>query len=210
MRLGRLRRGPKAPLAVAGILATPLFFVALMAFSLKLDEPTVGMTKKGAEVLGDPTRASVGLIYLLALGVSGFIVVVGLVSLTAPVRTAVFLPSLAAIAVAVALLLPLDTWETEHTARYPVGVDLIPRNDPSDLILRGEWEENARRTAHQLGIWTMAIAVAAMAIAVLVEVRRRRGIVGPPVPPPPDVVTGESGMVRRGLGRPWGRPGNTP
>ena len=37
----RLRNAPKTPLAVAGILATPLFFVALMAFSLVLDKPSV-------------------------------------------------------------------------------------------------------------------------------------------------------------------------
>ena len=32
--IARIRRAPKAPLSVAGILATPLFFAALMAFSL--------------------------------------------------------------------------------------------------------------------------------------------------------------------------------
>ena len=68
------------------------------------------------------------------------------------------MPSVGAIGVTIALLLPLDTWEAEHTARYPDGVDLIPRKDPSDLILRGEWEENARRTANQIGLWTIAIA----------------------------------------------------
>ena len=82
----------------------------------------------------------------------------------------------AAIGVTIALLLPLDTWEAEHTARYPDGVDLIPRRIPSDLILRGEWEENARRTAEQIGLWTIAIAVAAIAIATALEVRRRRGV----------------------------------
>jgi hypothetical protein len=75
----------------------------------------------------------------------------------------------------------------EHTSRFPQGVDLIPKDDPSDLILRGEWEENARRTANQIGLWTIAIAVAAIAIATAVDVRRRRGIRPPPVPPPPEM-----------------------
>ena len=50
----RLRNAPKTPLAVAGILATPLFFGALMAFSLVLDKPSVEVTKRGAEILADP------------------------------------------------------------------------------------------------------------------------------------------------------------
>ena len=59
--------------------------------------------------------------------------------------------------------------------------------DPSDLILRGEWEENARRTANQIGLWTIAIAVAAIVVAAAIDVRRRRGVAPPPVPPPPEM-----------------------
>ncbi len=183
----RLRRAPKAPLAVAGILATPLFFVGLMAFSLLLDKPSVEVTRRGAEVLADPARATVAAIYLLSLGVSALVVLIGILALLLPARVAVFVPSVGAIGVTIALLLPLDTWEADHTARYPDGVDLISKNEPSDLILRGEWEENARRTANQIGLWTIAIAVAAIAIAIALEMRRRRGIAPPPVPPPPEV-----------------------
>jgi hypothetical protein len=68
-------------------------------------------------------------------------------------------------------------------------VDLIPKSDPGDLFLRGEWEENARRTAEQLGFWTIAMAIAAMTIATAIEVRRRRGVASPPVPPPPPGAT---------------------
>ena len=67
----------------------------------------------------------------------------------------VIVPSVTAIGVTIALLLPLDTWEAEHAARFPDGVDLVPRRSPSDLILPGEWEENAHRTADQIGLWTM-------------------------------------------------------
>jgi len=183
----RLRHAPKAPLAVAGILATPLFFVALMAFSLLLDKPSVEVTRRGAEVLADPARATVAAIYLLSFGVSALVLLIGVLAVLLPARVAIVVPPIGAIGVTIVLLLPLDTWEAEHTARYPDGVDLIPRNDPSDLILRGEWEENARRTANQIGLWTIAIAVAAIAIAAALEVRRRRGVAPPPVPPPPEL-----------------------
>ena len=183
----RLRRAPKAPLAVAGILATPLFFVSLMAFSLVLDKPSVDVTKRGAEVLADPAQATVGAIYLFSIGVSTLVVLIGVIALLLPARAAVFVPAIGAIGVTIALLLPLDTAEAEHTSRYPQGVDLIPRKDPSDLILRGEWEENARRTANQIGLWTIAIAVAAIVVAAAVDVRRRRGVTPPPVPPPPEM-----------------------
>jgi hypothetical protein len=187
--IGRIRRAPRAPLAIAGILATPLFFVALMAFSLLVDEPSVEVTATGREVLGDPVRSTVALIYLLSFGVSALVVLVGVLALLLPSRVAEFVPPLAAIGITILLLLPLDAWEAEHTARYPNGVDLVPRRSPSDLILRGEWEENARRTANQIGLWTIAIGVAAIVIAAALEVRRRRGITPPPVPPPPPEVS---------------------
>ena len=183
----RLRHVSKAPLAVAGILATPLFFVSLMAFSLVLDKPSVDVTRNGAEVLADPARSTVAAIYLLSIGVSALVVLIGVLALLLPVRAAVFVPPIGAIGVTIALLLPLDTAEAEHTARYPDGVDLIPMKDPSDLILRGEWEENARRTANQIGLWTIAIAVAAIAVSAAIDVRRRRGVAPPAVPPPPEM-----------------------
>jgi hypothetical protein len=181
--LRRFRRARKAPLAVAGILATPLFFVALMAFSLALDEPSAAVSSAGAEVLGDPSKTTVRWIYLLAFAASMCVVLVGVLAVLLPTRVGVIVSSLAAIVVTVLLLLPLDTWEAEHTERYPLGVDLIRQAAPDDLILQGEWEENARRTAEQIGFWTITIAIAAILISLAVEIRRRRGIVPPPVPP---------------------------
>jgi hypothetical protein len=183
--IARLRRAKKAPLAVAGILATPLFFVSLMAFTLLLDEPTVEVTRLGTETLGDPSRGLVATIYLLSFGVSALVVLTGVLALLLAARVAIYVPPVSAIGVTIALLIPLDTWAAEHTALYPDGVDLVPRRDPSDLILRGEWEENARRTANQIGLWTIAIAVAAIVIAAALEIRRRRGVVPPPIPPAP-------------------------
>jgi hypothetical protein len=189
--LQRLKDARKTPLAVAGILATPLFFVALMAFSLLLDKPTMAANGE----LGDPSPSTVRTIYLLSFGVSAGIVLVGVLALFMP-RLGVFVPALAAIAVTVGLLLPLGTWETDHSARYPQGVDLIPMSDPGDLILRGEWEENAHKAARQIGFWTIAIAIAAMAISAALEIRRRRKPAPPPVPPPPEIAGGEPTIVQ--------------
>ena len=193
-----LRRTKRAPLAVAAILATPLFFVSLMAFSLLLDEPTVEATRLGREVLGDPSRGIVATIYLLSFAVCALVALSGVLASVLPSRIAVLVPSVTAIGVTVALLVPLDSWEAKHTARYPNGVDLVPRRSPSDLILPGEWEENARRTADQIGLWTIAIAVAAIVISLAVEIRRRRGVVPPPVPPPPPAIaTGDADIAPR-------------
>lgn len=186
----RLRAAPKTPLAVAGILATPLFFVALMAFSLLLEEPSVQQTRRGAEALGDPTTANEVAIYASSFLVSALVVGLGVAALLLARSVALFLPAGGAILATLLLLIPLDTWQKEHAARYPDGIDLIPRRDPSDLILRGEWEESAKQTADQIGLWTIAIALAAMAIHIAFEVRRRRGAVSPPAPPPPPKTVG--------------------
>src|ERR1041385_4038159 len=95
-------------------------------------------------------------------------------------RVGVAATSIAAIAITVALLIPLGTWESRHSARFPVGVDLIPRSAGSeDIYLRGEWEANAKRTADQLGFSTIGIACAAIVVLGFLEVRRRRGAVPP-------------------------------
>ena len=184
--LSRLRRAPRAPLAVAGILATPLFFVSLMAFSLKLDKPTVHVTASGATKLGEPLKSTVLSIYAASFGVSVGLVLVGVLAMLLPGRVwGVIVSSVAAIGVTIVLLLPLGRWEAEHTARYPDGTDLIKKSSPQDLVLRGEWEHDARTTANQIGFWTIVIAIAAIVIAVALDVRRRRGLAAVPVPPPP-------------------------
>lgn len=185
--MSRLRGAPRAAVAVAGILAAPLFFVGLMAFALKLDEPTMRVTASGKTVLGDPEKATVLSIYLAALAVSAGVVLVGVLATLFRSRLAPVVPAVGAIVATVLLLVPLGTWKTQHTARYPLGVDLIPQRAADDLILRGEWEQNAYTTARQIGFSTIAIAIAAIGITIVVEVRRRRGIVGPPVPPPPEI-----------------------
>jgi hypothetical protein len=103
-------------------------------------------------------------------------------------RLATVVPAAASIVACVVLIIPLGTWAAEHSARYPLGVDNIPPKSPQDLALRGEWEQSARTTAHQVGLVTIGLAIAAIALTVLLEVRRRRGMQGPAVPPPPEMV----------------------
>jgi hypothetical protein len=187
----RLRKAPRAPLAVAGILATPLFFVALMAMSLALEKPSVHHVLRNGKVvakLGDPLGSTERAIWLLALVPPVGLVLIGAAGMLIG-RAGVITSSLTAIAAALVLLLPLDTWTSQHTARYPDGIDLIPPSSTSDLYLRGEWEGTARRTAEQLGIATIVLAGLALGFLALFELRRRRGVAAPVPPPPPEVIT---------------------
>jgi hypothetical protein len=199
----RLRKAPKAPLAVAAILAMPLFFTGLMAVSLAVEKPTVAHVLRQGKIvakLGDPSGTTEATIWLLALVAPVAVVLVGAAG-TFIGRIGVVSSSLAAIAAAVALLVPLNTWTGRHTGRYPDGIDLIPRSSTSDIYLRGEWEGTARRTAKQLGVTTIVLAGVAIGIFGLLEGRRRRGVRGMLVPPPPAIAEGQSQIVRSGLGR---------
>jgi hypothetical protein len=186
--VSRLRLASKAPLAVAGILALPLFFVSLLAFALKLDKPGRHVVSTGALGLGDPTKATLGTVYLVAFAVPAGVVLVGLLASLLRARLAVVIPAVAGIVTTILLLLPIGTWAAEHTKRYPLGTDNIPPSSPQDLVLRGEWEAAAKSTAHEIGFAVIGIAIAAILVSVALEVRRRRGIEGPPVPPPPETV----------------------
>jgi hypothetical protein len=174
---------------VAGILAAPLFFVALMAFSLKFDKP-----EGASPALADPTSATVWKIYLVTFGVVGALVLVGVLSILVRSRLARIIPAVAGIVITILLLLPLGTWATAHTDRYPLGIDNLPQKSPQDIWLRGEWEHNAKVTAQQIGLVTIGIAVAVILLTSVLEIRRRRGIEGPPTPPPPEV-TGTVGQL---------------
>jgi hypothetical protein len=181
----------KTPLAVAGILATPLFFVALMAISLALEKPTVTL-ESGKRVLGDPSNEREAAIWLLAL-IPPLAVVLAGVGATFVRRLGVVVSAAAAIAATTVLLIPLRGWADRHTARYPQGIDLIPASDPGDLRLRGEWEDAARRTAEQLGGWTIGIAAFAVVLALALQTRRGRRAPAPP--PPPEIAGHPPGSV---------------
>jgi beta-lactamase regulating signal transducer with metallopeptidase domain len=159
---------------VAGILAAPLFFVGLMAFSLKFDKPT-GSTPK----LADPTTGTVWTIYLVTFAVVGALLVVGALSMLLRSRLAPIVPACVAIVITIVLLIPLGMWASEHTDRYPLGIDNTRQSSPQDIWLRGEWEHNAQTTAHQMGLVTIGIAVLVILVSGLLEIRRRRGITAP-------------------------------
>jgi hypothetical protein len=184
--LRRFRTARRTSFAVSALLAAPVFVVSLMAFSLSSEKPRVLTGGK----LGDPTTATETKIWLLALLPPLAILLVG--------AAAVLLGRLGTIAGAVAtivasglLLLPLRTWAREHAARFPDGIDLIPKSAGSqDIYLRGEWEGLARHTADQVGLAAIVLAAIAIVLTVFFEVRRRRGISGAPVPPPPATAGG--------------------
>jgi MFS family permease len=194
--VSRFRRAPKGPLSVGAILAMPLFFSALMAVSLALEKPTVELVVKNGqtvEKLGDPSGANELAIYLFALLFPVAVMLVGAAA-TLIGRAGVVVSAGAAIVASILLLVPLNTWTERHTARYPDGVDLIPKSSNEDIYLQGEWEDRAETTAQQLGIVTIVLGGVAIGVFALLEVRRRRGVVPPVPPPPPEVVSG-SGTV---------------
>jgi len=120
----RLRTAPRASLAVAGILATPLFFVGLMAMSLAIEKPSVQhIGKLHKAVLGDPTGSTEAKIWLLAVVPSLVLVLLGVASMLLK-RTGVVVTALGAIALSVALLVPLAGWASSHSDRYPLGVGI--------------------------------------------------------------------------------------
>jgi hypothetical protein len=195
--VARRRSVAKAPLAVAAIASTPLFFTALMAMSLAVEKPTfqyVFVHKLGGYFVphfGDPSGSNETKIWLLTILFPLGLVLVGAGAMLMG-RFGIVPVALAAIGASLALRLPLHTWATHHTARFPFGVDNIPRSAGSeDIYLPGEWEGTASHTAQQLALATIVIAGIALALFVLFELRRRRGPLPPPAEPAPDVVAGQ-------------------
>ncbi len=189
----RLRLSSKAPLAVAGVLAVPVLFVALMAFALKIDKPTHELAKAGKVVYGDPTKGTIGLIYLLAAAVALGLVLVGLLASVVRSRLAVAIPAVVTILAVVLLLIPLGTWAAEHTARYPLGTDNIPDPSAQNLMTKGEWEQGVQATVHEIAIITIGLAIAAIVLSVVFEIRRRRGATPLLLAPSPTDVEMDSG-----------------
>jgi hypothetical protein len=176
--LARLaNRGSRAPLAIGGFLAIPLFFSSLMASTLAQEKPHTiqwkGCHSGICTVWHDPTTADMTRIWLWALVPSLVLVVVSLIATRLPLGF--YLSCVAAIVIAMAVAHKTETWAHHHTQRFPWGVDLIPKSQSfSNLWNPGEWEHEARQTALSLQHWTIGIALAAMAVMVALEIRRRR------------------------------------
>jgi hypothetical protein len=165
----RPRIGSKAPLALAGLLAVPLFFAALLAASLALDKPRMhGRTQL------QPSSATEAKIWLAALIAPAALLAVGAVALFAR-RAGIYLVSLAAIASCIVLPSLSQDWVPRHLHRFPEGVDFIWDGASSNLSSRGEWEKAAQSTITSITHWTLALAVGAIVIGVLLELRRRSG-----------------------------------
>jgi len=156
-----------------------------------VDKPSHYLRKDGTVGIGDPAKGTIGTIYLLAIAAAAALILVGALARLLRSRLAVIVPAVAAIVLSVLLLLPLNTWAAGHTERYPYGTDNFPdhlkggKPNPVNLVNQGEWEQTAKTTAHQIGLVTIGLALAAIVISVLLEVRHRRGRDPIPVDPPP-------------------------
>jgi hypothetical protein len=182
---GRIRIRSKAPLALAGLLAVPLYLAALLASSLRLDRPRI----VGRHEL-PPSSGREALIWAAALIVPAILVAIGLAAL--PFRRAgLYVSALAGVAVCIALPSVSKTWIAGHIHRFPHGIDFIPDSSPSNLSNRGDWEHAAQDTIASIAHWTLAVAIGAIVVGVLLELRRRRGADAIAVGPPPAAITGE-------------------
>jgi hypothetical protein len=208
------RRGSKAPLGLAGLLSITLYFAALMASSLAVDEPRVfERVRRGKTVLHyeQSSNATEAKIWLLALIPVGILLAVALLAMLWR-RGGLYVVSGAAIVLSLLLPHRLDAWTARHTRRFPLGVDLIADSNASNLASRGEWEQNARDTVISLTHWTIGIAIAAAvivaALALLRRLRPRQAFIAAPPPavtgepevsPVLDSLESDSRLVRRGL-----------
>lgn len=172
----RLVPPTKAPLALAGFLALPVFFASMMAVSLAIEKPqVVEWSRPGgriARIFHEPGSSLEAKIWLLSFVPALVLVLAGWLACFVPYG--IYVASVAALADALALTHRLPRWESHHTARFPYGEDLLADQTNSSSLLRGQWEHNAADTARSLAHYTIALALAAIAIGVLLALRRRR------------------------------------
>jgi hypothetical protein len=166
----------KAPLALAAFLALPVFFASMMAVSLAIEKPrVVEWSRPGgriARIFHEPSSSLETKIWLLSFVPALLLVGVGWLACFVP--RGIYVASVAAIVDAFALVHRLPRWQAHHSARFPYGEDLLADQTNSSSLLRGQWEQNAADTARSLAHDTVALALAAIAIGVLLSVRRRR------------------------------------
>jgi hypothetical protein len=175
MKLFRFGDRGKAPLAIAAFIAIPLFFSALMAATLALEKPRVvqwGPAGHLKTTWHEPTSGTIATVWLWALVPSLLLIAIGFVAVRLPLGF--YVPCVAAIVIAMAVVHKTRTWERHHSKRFPNGVDLIPLSNPaSDKYARGFWEHEARMTALSLQHWTIGLALAAGLTMAFLWVRRR-------------------------------------
>lgn len=179
-----LRVDTKAPLAVAGLIAVPLYFAALMASSLALDAPRLVGKREFPGAAGTE-----GKIWAAALIAPAIVLGAGLVGLLLR-RFGIYLVSAAGIAVCLALPGISQGWIAGHERRFPLGIDFVKDSSPSNLSNRGDWEHAAQATIVSITHWTLGLAIGVVVIGALLELRRRRGAPEYAVEPPPLEVAG--------------------
>jgi hypothetical protein len=171
----RLLPSAKAPLALAGFLALPIFFASLMAVSLAIEKPKAYEWMRHGKlmrVFHDPTASTEWHIWLYSFVPPLLLVLVG-VAASHLKRAGIYVVCVAAVADGLALFIRLGRWQAHHTARYPFGEDLYPDSSPSSLTNRGQWEAEAVHTVHSLVGYTIGLAIAGVLIALVMEWRRR-------------------------------------
>jgi hypothetical protein len=168
VRVARLFES-KASLAVAGLIAVPLYFAGLMASSLALDKPHVVGRHQSPGTGGAEAK-----VWLAALIAPGILMAAGLLGQTLR-RHGIYLP--AAAGVVLCLLMPgiSHGWIGRHERRFPLGIDFIADSNNSNLSSRGEWEHAAQDTISSITHWTLGLAAGAIVVGVLLEIRRRTG-----------------------------------
>jgi hypothetical protein len=189
---GRPRRGP---IAVALVLAAPLFFAGLLAATLAVEHPHVvkewinhafwadkssthpvvaGRTFR-QWVLQDPQPGNEALIWACAAVLVAIMAVVGMAASFLR-RGGTYVSCLTGIVLALLLRVRLDEWVQHHTGRFPYGVDNVFDGSPSSQVGRGEWEVGARQAIHSIGNVTIGFAVVIMLIYAVLHVRRVRAL----------------------------------
>jgi hypothetical protein len=171
----RLRGIRKGPLAIAGILAAPLFFCSLMGASLAIARPQIFSWLHDGHrrtVFHQPTSAEEARIWAWSLLPLGIMLAIGL--LACLWRYGVYLSCAGGIVLALGVTHRVGTWERHHTARWPRGIDNIPDAWTSDTEPRGAWEHGAAVAAYSLSHWTIGLALTTAVVYTLVLYRRMR------------------------------------
>jgi len=165
----------RAPLALAGFLALPVFFASLMAATLAIEKARVVEWKRGdhlARTWHNPTGTTEAKIWLLALVPPLLLVLAGWAVARLPY--AIYVTCALACLDAFALTVRLHRWQVHHTARFAYGEDLISDPTTSSSLVRGEWETDAAHTVRSLVHYTVGLALAAALITLLLSLRRKR------------------------------------
>jgi hypothetical protein len=180
-----LRVQSRASLALAALLSLPLYLAALLASSLALDRPRlVGVHEH------PPASGTEAKVWVAALIVPAILLAVGAVALLVR-RHGLYLSALAGAALCFAIPPLAHGWIGRHERRFPLGMDFVKDSSPSNLSSRGDWEHAAYDTIVSITHWTLVLAVGAIVVGVVLEIRRRRGSDAIAVPPPPlETVTG--------------------